>query len=76
MVRFVVACSVLALTVAAPAAAEQQSVPKILERLHDLCGENYKPAYIKLGFVIARLPPMAARKLRRDHPDWWWWERW
>lgn len=76
MIRVAVICCALALAVAAPAVAQQQSAPKILERLNNLCSENYKPACIKLGFVLARLSPMTARKLRRAHPEWWWWERW
>ena len=65
---------VLAITV--PAAAQQRSVPEILGRLHTLCGQDYKPACIKLGLVIGKLPPATERKLRRDHPEWWWWLGW
>lgn len=69
--------SALALALATPAVAQQRAaVPEVLARLHALCDQQYRPACIKLGFVIARLPPPAARKLRRDHPEWWWWERW
>lgn len=51
-----------------PTAAQQRSVPEILARLHAPCGEDYKPACIKFGLVIGRLPTLASRKLRRDHP--------
>lgn len=68
--------SALVFAIAMPAAAQQRSVPEILARLHALCDQAYKPACIKLGLVIGRLPAFAARKLRRDHPEWWWWERW
>ena len=68
--------SALVLAIAMPAAAQQRSAPEILARLHALCGQDYKPACIKLGLVIGRLPAFAARKLRHDHPEWWWWLRW
>jgi hypothetical protein len=51
----------LALALAMPATAQQRSAPQILERLHALCDQNYKPACIKLGFVIGRLQPGVAR---------------
>ena len=76
MVRIWIIGIALALALAMPATAQQRSVPQILERLHALCDQDYKPACIKLGFVIGRLQPGIARKLWRDHPEWWWWERW
>jgi hypothetical protein len=76
MVRSCFVGSALVLAMAVPAAAQQRSVPDILARLHDLCSQDYTPACIKLGIVIARLPPGPTRKLRREHPEWWWWERW
>jgi len=76
MVRGLIAGSVLVLATVTPAMAQQQSVPQILARLHNLCSQDYTPACIKLGIVIARLPPGPTRKLRREHPEWWWWERW
>ena len=76
MVRIWIIGIALAVALAMPATAQQRSVPQILERLHALCDQDYKPACIKLGFVIGRLQPGIARKLRRDHPEWWWWERW
>ena len=76
MVRIWIIGIALALALAMPATAQQRSAPQILERLHALCDQDYKPACIKLGFVIGRLQPGVARKLRRDHPEWWWWERW
>jgi hypothetical protein len=45
---------------AMPATAQQRSAPQILERLHALCDQDYKPACIKLGFVIGRLQPGVA----------------
>ena len=68
--------SALAIALATPAVAQKRSVPEALARLHALCDQDYKPACIKLGVVIARLPALAARKLRGEHPEWWWWERW
>jgi len=76
MFRSLTIGSALVLAITVPAAAQQRTVPDILARLHTLCGQDYKPACIKLGLVIGRLPTFAARKLRRDHPEWWWWERW
>ena len=76
MSRIWVIASALVLAVAMPAAAQQRSVREILERLHRLCDQDYKPACIKLGLVIGKLPPATERKLRRDHPEWWWWLRW
>jgi hypothetical protein len=61
--------SVLAIALAVPAAAQPKSVSNALERLHTFCDQNYKPACIRLGIYIAKLPPAAARSLRRDHPD-------
>lgn len=66
----------LVLAITMPAAAQQRSVPEILGRLHTLCGQDYKPACIKLGLVIGKLPPATERTLRRDHPEWWWWLGW
>jgi len=76
MFRIWIAGAALTLAITIPAAAQQRRVPDVLARLHTLCDQDYKPACIKLGFVIARLPALAARKLRRDHPAWWRWERW
>ena len=76
MFRIWIAGAALTLAITIPAAAQQRRVPDVLARLHTLCDQDYKPACIKLGFVIARLPALAARKLRRDHPERWWWERW
>jgi hypothetical protein len=76
MIRIWITGSVLVLALNVPAAAQQRSVPEILERLHRLCDQDYKPACIKLGLVIGKLPPATERKLRRDHPEWWWWLRW
>jgi hypothetical protein len=76
MLRIYIIGIALVTALATPAAAQQRSVPQILERLHTLCDQNYKPACIKLGLVIGQLPSGPARKLKRDHPEWWWWERW
>ena len=69
--------SVLAVALATtPAAAQRQSASEILERLHRLCDQDYKPACIKLGVFIGKLPPAVERRLRHEHPEWWWWLRW
>ena len=52
MVRIWVIGIALAVALAMPAKAQQRSVPQILERSHALCDQDYKPACIKLGFVI------------------------
>jgi hypothetical protein len=76
MIRIWIIAGALAVALAVPAAAQPRSASNILERLHALCDQNYKPACIKLGLVIGRIPPREAGRLRRDHPEWWWWERW
>ena len=76
MVRMGIIGSVLVLALNVPAAAQQRSIPDILERLHRLYGQDYKPACIKFGLVIGKLPAATERKLRRDHHEWWWWLRW
>jgi len=76
MIRIGIIGSVLVLALNVPAAAQQRSIPDILERLHRLCDQDYKPACIKFGLVIGKLPAATERKLRRDHPEWWWWLRW
>jgi hypothetical protein len=52
MVRIWIIGIALALALAMPATAQQQSVAQVLGRLHALCDQNYKPACIKLGFFI------------------------
>jgi len=78
MVRIWIIGITLMLLIAIPALAQQRRAPapEVLGRLHSLCEQDYKPACIKLGLVIGSLPPLAVRKLRREHPEWWWWERW
>jgi hypothetical protein len=76
MIRVCIIGIALAAAAATPAAAQQRSLPQIMERLHSLCDQNYKPACIKLGLVIGKLSARDARKLRQEHAEWWWWERW
>jgi hypothetical protein len=60
-----------------PATAQKKvTVEQVLTQLHGLCERDYTPACIRLGFVIGRLPPRDVRRLRSEHPEWWWWERW
>ena len=66
---------ILVLTTAA-VAQKRVTVEQALTQLHSLCERDYKPACIKLGLVIGRMPLAAAGKLRSAHPEWWWWERW
>jgi hypothetical protein len=77
MIRTWIIGSVLVLALNVPAVAQQRRpAPEVLERLHGLCEQDYKPACIKLGLVIGKLPPATESKLRREHPEWWWWLRW
>ena len=76
MARTWIAGIALVLAITMPAVAQQRPVSEVLARLHTLCEQNYKPACIKFGFALGRLPTIAFRKLRRDHSEWLWWERW
>ena len=76
MIRIWMIAGALLIALATPTAAQPQSIPNIVERLRALCDQDYKPACIKLGLVIGRIPPRDTRSLRREHPEWWWWERW
>jgi hypothetical protein len=77
MARIPIAAATLMLALAMPAAAQQKVSPEqALTQLHGLCERDYKPACIKFGLIVGKLPPRVERDLRRAHPDWWWWERW
>jgi hypothetical protein len=78
MVRIWIIGTALMLAFSVPAAAQKQqrTVQEVLTQLHGLCERDYKPACIRFGLVIGRIPPPQARKLRSEHPEWWWWERW
>jgi hypothetical protein len=78
MVRIWIIGTALMLACSAPAAAQKQqrTVQEVLTQLHGLCERDYKPACIRFGLVIGRIPPPQVRKLRSEHPEWWWWERW
>jgi len=58
------------------AAQKKVTVEQALTQLHGLCERDYKPACIKFGFVVGKVPPREAGTLRKAHPEWWWWERW
>ena len=54
MIRICIVGSLLLLAIAAPATAQPRCVPvpQILERLHTLCDQDYKPAYVlSLGLL-------------------------
>jgi hypothetical protein len=68
MVRIWIIGIALALALAMPATAQQRSAPQILERLHALCDQDYKPACIKLGFVIGRLQPGGSSEIAARSP--------
>jgi len=77
MGRALIIVGILMLALIKPAAAQKRiSVEQALTQLHGLCERDYKPACIKLGFVIGKMPPRDVNKLRSAHPEWWWWERW
>ena len=76
MVRVWMIGIVLTLALTTPVAAQKVTVEQALTQLYGLCERDYKPACIKFGLVMGRVPPKDARKLRAAHPEWWWWERW
>ena len=77
IVRAFIISIVLMFTLTTLATAQKKvTVEQALAQLHGLCEQDYKPACMKLGLVVARLPPREAKKLRDSHPEWFWWERW
>lgn len=76
MVRIWIIGIALMLAFASPAMAQKRTVEEVLTQLHGLCERDYKPACIRMGLVIGRIPTAQANKLRREHAEWWWWERW
>jgi hypothetical protein len=76
MVRTLILAIALMLTFTSRVAAQKRSGEEVLARLHGLCERDYKPACIKLGLYIGKIPPREASKLRSTHPEWFWWERW
>ena len=64
-----------AISAAAPANAQQGRRQAEMQRLYLLCEENYKPACIRFGIMIGENRGRV-REWRREHPNWWWWERW
>ena len=76
MIRTLIIATALMFALTTHAAAQRQNVQVALTQLHGLCERDYKPACIKLGLVVGRIPPREASKLRTAHPEWFWWERW
>jgi hypothetical protein len=77
MIRILIIGSALLLALTTPATAQKKvSVDQALTQLNGLCERDYKPACIRFGLVIGRIPAREAGKLRSAHPEWWWWERW
>lgn len=58
-----------------PAQAQQGWRRAEMERLYALCDQNYKPACIRFGIMIGENHGRH-QQWKRDHPNWWWWERW
>ena len=59
----------------APANAQQGQRRAQLERFHALCDQGYRPACIRFGILIGENRGRVG-EWRREHPNWWWWERW
>ena len=76
MIRILIIGTLLIVALTTHAVAQKRSAQEVLTQLHGLCDRDYKPACIKLGLVIGRIPPKEANKLRSAHPEWFWWERW
>ena len=77
MVRNFIIAVALMFTLTTHATAQKKlTVEQALAQLHGLCEQDYKPACMKLGFVVGRIPPRESKKLRAAHPEWFWWERW
>jgi hypothetical protein len=60
---------------AAPAQAQRGRRQAEMDRLYRLCEQNYKPACIRFGITIGENRGRQ-QEWRRDHPNWYWWERW
>lgn len=56
-----------------PAQAQQRRVQ--IQRAHALCQRGYRPACIRFGYLLGVNRGRQA-EWRREHPDWWWWQRW
>ena len=77
MARSLIAGIILMLALTAPEAAQKRvTIEQALTQLNGLCERDYKPACIRLGLLIGKIPSRDARRLRSTHPEWWWWERW
>jgi hypothetical protein len=76
MIRTLTIATALMFALTTHAAAQKRTVQEVLTQLHGLCERDYKPACIKLGLVVGRIPSREASKLRTAHPEWFWWERW
>ena len=77
MIRTFIIAVALMVTLTMHAEAQKKvTIEQALGQLHGLCEQDYKPACMKLGFVVGRIPPREAKKLRSAHPEWFWWERW
>lgn len=68
------ACAVLAVATT-PADAQQGRRRAEMARLHGLCDQGYRPACIRFGVLIGENRGRVA-EWRREHPEWWWWQRW
>ena len=60
----------------APMPAQAQAGPwaERMHRLRVLCDQGYRPACIRFGYFLGINQGRRAEWMR-DHPNWWWWER-
>jgi hypothetical protein len=68
----------LALLLGGIAMAQAQAQVPWRERIHRqrvLCDRGYRPACIRFGYMLGINRGRQA-EWRRDHPNWWWWQRW
>ncbi|HEX5453421.1 MAG TPA: hypothetical protein VFX06_06470 [Stellaceae bacterium] len=59
----------------APAQAQHNRRQQQIQRAHRLCSQGYRPACIRFGYLLGENQGRRA-EWRRDHPDWYWWQRW
>ena len=71
---YVATAALLFFCFAAPSADAQGQRRAEMARLHALCDQNYKPACIRFGIMIGQNQARWA-DWRREHPNWWWWDR-
>ena len=56
------------------AAHAQESIPQRMARNHAACNAGDRGACVRFGILVGENRERRA-EWRREHPDWWWWER-